>query len=553
MATQYTSILKLALPTTGELSGTWGDTVNDNITSMVEEAIAGRAVINSWTANAHTLTTANGTTSESRCAMLELTDTGTQLTGAGEVICPTASKIYIVKNAANQTVTIKTSAGTGVAIANGQTKFVFCDGTNVVEAITSITTLAATTVNATTVNATTVDTTSIEVTNLKAKDGTAAGSIADSTGVVTLSSVVLTTADINGGTVDGVSIGASSAATIINVDNLRFDGNTISSTDANGNIIIAPNGTGDVQLDADTVRVGDSNADVTLTTNGTGDLILNTNGGSSSGTIRIYDGANGNIDLTPNGTGEVNISKVDIDAGAIDGVTIGGASAGAGTFTNLTTSGTVTFSGSVLSAAGRALIDDADAAAQRTTLGLGTIATQAANNVTITGGSITGITDLAVADGGTGVSTVPTNGQLLIGNGTGYSVAALTAGAGVTITNGSGSITVGIPPRAVAASGTSGTLTPNGDTTDVFNAFALDGAITLAAPSGTPVDGQKLILRLKDDGTARAITWTTSSGAYREIGITLPTTTTAGKLTYVGCVYNSTDLFWDAVALTTQA
>lgn len=56
-------------------------------------------------------------------------------------------------------------------------------------------------------------------------------------------------------------------------------------------------------------------------------------------------------------------------------------------------------------AAGRALLDDADAAAQRTTLGLGTIATQAANNVAITGGSIAGITDLAVADGGTGSST----------------------------------------------------------------------------------------------------------------------------------------------------
>ncbi|MGA1017070.1 MAG: hypothetical protein ACO3YY_03650 [Phycisphaerales bacterium] len=83
MATQYTSILKLALPVQGELSGTWGDVVNDNITSMVEEAIAGRAVIDSWTANSHTLTTANGTTSESRCAMLEFTDTGVALTGAG--------------------------------------------------------------------------------------------------------------------------------------------------------------------------------------------------------------------------------------------------------------------------------------------------------------------------------------------------------------------------------------------------------------------------------------------------------------------------------------
>lgn len=83
-----------------------------------------------------------------------------------------------------------------------------------------------------------------------------------------------------------------------------------------------------------------------------------------------------------------------------------------------------------------------DAGTARTNLGLGTISTQASNNVSITGGSITGITDLAVADGGTGVSTTPTNGQLLIGNGTGYTVANLTAGSNVTITNGSGSISI---------------------------------------------------------------------------------------------------------------
>jgi hypothetical protein len=65
----------------------------------------------------------------------------------------------------------------------------------------------------TTVNSTTVDTTNLEATNLKAKDGTAAGSIANTTGVVTLASSVLTTADINGGTVDGTTIGASSAST----------------------------------------------------------------------------------------------------------------------------------------------------------------------------------------------------------------------------------------------------------------------------------------------------------------------------------------------------
>jgi hypothetical protein len=88
------------------------------------------------------------------------------------------------------------------------------------------------------------------------------------------------------------------------------------------------------------------------------------------------------------------------------------------------------------------LSDLASVTTARSNLGLGTMAVQNGASVSITGGSITGITDLAVADGGTGVSTTPSNGQLLIGNGTGYSVANLTAGTGVTITNSSGGISI---------------------------------------------------------------------------------------------------------------
>lgn len=88
------------------------------------------------------------------------------------------------------------------------------------------------------------------------------------------------------------------------------------------------------------------------------------------------------------------------------------------------------------------LSDLASVTTARSNLGLGTMAVQNAASVSITGGSITGITDLAVADGGTGVSTTPANGQLLIGNGTGYTVANLTAGTGVTITNSSGGISI---------------------------------------------------------------------------------------------------------------
>jgi hypothetical protein len=106
---------------------------------------------------------------------------------------------------------------------------------------------------------------------------------------------------------------------------------------------------------------------------------------------------------------------------------------------------------------------------------------------------------------------------------------------------------------SVAASETSGTLTINGDTTDLFVAEGLTGAITLAQPSGTPANGRKLLIRIKDNGTARGITWTTSAGAFRAVGITLPTTTVIDKVTYVGCVYNTTDSFWDVVATVTQA
>jgi hypothetical protein len=132
MATQYTTSLKLALPTTGELDGSWGNVVNQEITSMVEEAIAGIAVINTWSANSHTLTVADGTTSESRCAILLLDDDGAgNPSAAAQVITPTVNKLYLVVNETGQTVTVKTASGTGAAILNGRKAFVYCDGVNV--------------------------------------------------------------------------------------------------------------------------------------------------------------------------------------------------------------------------------------------------------------------------------------------------------------------------------------------------------------------------------------------------------------------------------------
>ncbi|NBP55052.1 hypothetical protein EBU71_00640, partial [bacterium] len=96
---------------------------------------------------------------------------------------------------------------------------------------------------------------------------------------------------------------------VINVDNLRLDTNTLSSTDANGNITIAPNGTGDVHLDTDKVRIGDLNTTAIFTTNGTGSLTLNTNDGTNSGSIQITQGADADIVITPNGTGKTVLNN----------------------------------------------------------------------------------------------------------------------------------------------------------------------------------------------------------------------------------------------------
>lgn len=104
-------------------------------------------------------------------------------------------------------------------------------------------------------------------------------------------------------------------------------------------------------------------------------------------------------------------------------------------------------------------------------------------------------------------------------------------------------------PR-IASTASGSTITPTADATDQYNVTALAVAATIAAPSGSPADGQKLLLRFKDNGTARALTW---NSIYRAVGVTLPTTTVISKTVYVGCVYNAADSKWDVVAVAQEA
>lgn len=79
---------------------------------------------------------------------------------------------------------------------------------------------------------------------------------------------------------------------------------------------------------------------------------------------------------------------------------------------------------------------------------------------------------------------------------------------------------------------------------------SLAQTLTINAPTGSPIQGESIIIRIKDNGTSRTLSW---NSVYRSVGATLPTATTAGKTTYIGAIYNSTDAKWDVVAAATEA
>jgi hypothetical protein len=250
-----------------------------------------------------------------------------------------------------------------------------------------------------------VNATNLEITNIKANDGTSAGSIANSTGVVTLASSVLTTTDINGGSVDGVTLGTNSAVTEAQIDNININGNTISSTDTDGNIAITPDGTGEVDIskvdiDGGTIDgVTIATSDITVGAGKTLDVSAGTltlandqisgdaiNGGTATPTtvtsttvnattvdttnlevtnLKAKDGASaGSI---ADSTGVVTfastvLTTTDINGGTVDGANIGASTPGTGVFTSLETEGAFTEDADAITSSSNAATLDLSAA-----------------------------------------------------------------------------------------------------------------------------------------------------------------------------------------------
>ena len=130
MSTNYTTLLKLALPTTGELVGTWGDVVNTDITQLVENAVANAATASVASGN-WTLTDGNGSASN-EARMSTLIPTGLSGT-TRQIIAPARAKIYFVINQSSGSVELKSASTTGVTILTGKSSLVGWNGSDFVE------------------------------------------------------------------------------------------------------------------------------------------------------------------------------------------------------------------------------------------------------------------------------------------------------------------------------------------------------------------------------------------------------------------------------------
>ena len=323
MASSY-SDLKIELIGTGEQSGSWGTTTNTNLGTAIEEAIAESVDVafSSGTVTL-TLTNSNGTQS-ARHLRLNLTGTSG---GAQNLVVPTIEKPYLVNNGTADTITVKTSSGSGIGVPSGKTMWVYVDGTNVVDAVTAVSSLQSdggVTVDNITIDGTEIDLSSGDLTldvagdiildadgdEVIFKDGsTNVGHVSMDSDNLTIKSLVSDKDVIfqgnDGGsgitalTLDMSAAGAASFNSTVTanagviVDNITIDGTEIDLSSGDLTLDVA----GDIILDADggDVKINDGGTAIAELTNSSTDFVIKS---VTSDKDIIFKGNDGGSEIT---------------------------------------------------------------------------------------------------------------------------------------------------------------------------------------------------------------------------------------------------------------
>jgi hypothetical protein len=359
MSSTYSPNLRIELIGTGDQAGNWGTTTNTNLGTLIEDGISGYVAVSVTSAN-QALSANNGTADQARNATIHLTTT---TTANFAVYAPPAEKQYVIYNASSYTATVynstvlgnTTAAGAGVAVPAGKTVTMWSDGTNFYFQNNHLSSLTLST-------------------DLAVADGGTGASDAATArtnlGLGTIATQAASSVSITGGSITNIT-----------------------------DLAVADGGTG--ASDAATARTNLGLG--TISTQASSSVSIT--GGSITGItdLAVADGGTGASDAATARTNLGLVIGTNVQAYDADLTALGGLAKTDGNF--IVGNGTtwVAESGSTA----------------RTSLGLGTIATQASSSVSITGGSISGITDLAIADGGTGASSASdarTNLGLAIGS-----------------------------------------------------------------------------------------------------------------------------------------
>jgi hypothetical protein len=374
MASTYSSNLKIELMGTGENSGTWGSITNTNLGTALEQAVIGLGNPD-YTSDANLTITITDTNASqaARALVLNVTSVFGSLTQTRELIVPTIQKQYIVQNntTGGQSITVKTSAGTGITVPNGRKAHLYVNGTDVIQMFDFV--------------------------------------------------------DINGGTIDGATVGAASASTGAFTSLTASGATTLNGAvalgDASGDLITVPGTVNSNLLFTDaTYDIGASGAtrprDLFLSRNLTvGGTLTLAGGVNLNGNVTVGDASTDTLTINSTITSNLIFTDNTYDIGAsgatrprnlflAGNATVGGSQTLTGALTvDSTTDSSSTTTGSIQTDGGLGVAK---------ALFVGTTA-NIAGAVTLSGGTANGV---AYLNG----SKVVTSGSALVFDGTSLGV-----------------------------------------------------------------------------------------------------------------------------------